>query len=855
MIQELFAAGRYQKCLQACQHAMQCNALEAYAYKYGGKSELALGQLKQAQLNLVKAHQLDSSDPEVATEIGNIFLNDGNKYKALEWYQKALEVNNSYAPALSSIAYLKSLSGNNDQAVELFQRAIHADPSLGEAYLGAATSFLALGHLDQAELYAERALGLNQIMPSANEIIGIAYQRKNNLSKATESYQKEIKINPFAAKSLLNLGILHLQSGKILEALASFAKVSSIDESEQCSLLMAQAYQKLGKYQEAIIHYKKISITPLMNKLIPFNLGLCFLNIGQSDDAIKAFHDAILLDDTFVAAWGNIGTCLKQEGHLKEAIHATRKVLELDPGNLNALLNLGSIYMGLGELNLALEFTLKSIELNPYDSILYMNLGSIYKDLGRLDLALESIHKSIQLNPDNPISYINLGSIYKDLGELNLALESIHKSIELNPDNAISCLNLGGIYKDLGELDLALEFTLKSIELNPNNPISYMNLGSIYKDMGNPKQALQFTLKSLELKPDSSISYMNLGSIYKDLGQPRLALEFTLKSIELNPDNPTCLINLGGIYIEIGELDQAFLHLRNALKYEQTNEQAVFLLAETYYLKQLYVEAIQVLGNVKTREQASLLLSLYLAINNKNKFNVCARELIEKNWFDSRSIAAIDHANVLYNQAMDNGLNGNSFDTISTQNISENEISETLFNEMLAYLSDMTLHSRFQKLLINGTQTSGNIFDTPKESFRVLLKLLITKIEKYNLDCNVNTDKSFMTNWNNKLYTLRGWAIVMGKGGSLLPHNHEHGWLTGTFYLQLPEIVDKANDGAIEFSHKGPQYPHDNIVFDKKVLRPKVRDLNIFSSSLFHRTLPFQSTTQRICIAFDLRRR
>ena len=834
---------------------MQYDVLVAYAYKYGGKSALALGQLKQAQLNLVKAYQLDSSDPEVATEIGNIYLNDGNKYKALEWYQKALEVNNSYAPALSSIAYLKSLSGNNDQALEFFQRAIHADPSLSEAYLGAAISLLALGHLDQAELFAERSLELNKTMPSANEIIGIIYQRKNNLSKATDSYKKEITINPCAEKSLLNLGILHLQSGKTIEALALFTKVSCIRESEQCSLLLANTYQKLGKYQEAIIYYKKISITPSVSKLIPFSLGLCLLNIGQSGDAIKAFYDAILLDNTFVAAWGNVGTCLKQEGRLKEAIHATRKVLELDPSNLNALLNLGSIYMGLGELKLALEYTLKSVELNSDNPISYMNLGIIYKDLGELKLALESIHKSVELNPDNPISYMHLGSIYKDLGELNFALESIHKSIELNPDNPIPYLNLGGIYKDLGELDLALEFTLKSIELNPDNPISYMNLGSIYKDLGNPKQALEFTLKSIELNPDSSISYMNLGSIYKDLGQPNLALEFTLKSIDLNPNNPSCLINLGSIYKEIGELDQAFLPLRKAAKYEQTEAKAVFLLAETYYLKQLYVEAIQVLGIAKSKEQKNLLLSLHLVLNNKNEFNLCARELIANNWLDKRSVGAIDHANVLYDQKMDNGLNGSSFDSISTQNISENEMSEILFNEMLSYLSDVTLHSRFQKLLINGTQTSGNIFDTPKESFRVLLKLLINKIETYNQDCNVNTDKSFMTNWNNKLYTVTGWAIVMGKGGSLLPHNHEHGWLTGTFYLQLPEILDKADEGAIEFSHKGPQYPHDNIVFDKKVLRPKIRDLNIFSSSLFHRTLPFQSSTQRICIAFDLRRR
>jgi hypothetical protein len=34
---------------------------------------------------------------------------------------------------------------------------------------------------------------------------------------------------------------------------------------------------------------------------------------------------------------------------------------------------------------------------------------------------------------------------------------------------------------------------------------------------------------------------------------------------------------------------------------------------------------------------------------------------------------------------------------------------------------------------------------------------------------------------------------------------------------------------------------------------PKVGDIVLFPSSLFHRTIPFESNEQRICIAFDLK--
>ena len=177
---------------------------------------------------------------------------------------------------------------------------------------------------------------------------------------------------------------------------------------------------------------------------------------------------------------------------------------------------------------------------------------------------------------------------------------------------------------------------------------------------------------------------------------------------------------------------------------------------------------------------------------------------------------------------------------------------DILMQEIINYLLSNSMQSRVQGLVVNGFQTSGNLFGLPEKPFQILRGLLLKKIDQYNKLYTVNTDKNFMANWEKNMYTLRGWAIIMNKGGNLKSHNHEKGWLTGTFYLQMPEEGAGSDEGAIEFSHRGPKYPAGSSSFMSKLLRPSVRDLNIFSSSLFHRTLPFQSNKQRICIAFDL---
>ena len=345
-IQELSAASRHQECLQACQNALQANPEETYAYKYAGKSLLALGQFEEAQQCLVKAHQLDGRDSEIVKDIGNTFLSLGNKDTALRWYEKALKVNNNYAPAINNLANLKRQGGNHQEAIDLFKQAIQADPQLIQAFVGAATSSLALGDLDQAESFAAQALAINPSGPGINEILGIIFQNKRKSEQAIECYQKELEVNPQASISLLNLGFLLLQKGQTAAAVESLSKASALAPSKQCALLLAQAYQNLGQFKEAIVEYKKVDIDQAKNKMIPFNLGLCLLNTGNNIVAIEAFQIAVRLDDSFIPAWGNIGTAFMNERRYQEALPATQKVLALKPDNPTAHMNLGRHLQG-----------------------------------------------------------------------------------------------------------------------------------------------------------------------------------------------------------------------------------------------------------------------------------------------------------------------------------------------------------------------------------------------------------------------------------------------------------------------------------------------------------------------------
>ena len=227
-IQDLSSTGRHQECLKACQQLLQNEPETPFPWKYAGKSLLALGQFEKAQQCLAKAHQLNTLDPEIAKDIGNSFLNLGDKDAAAQWYEKSLGIDNNYAPAINNLANLKRQDGNNKEAVDLFKRAIQADPELVQAYAGAAASSLALGDLDQAEAFATQAIEINAQTLGINEILGIIFQNKKNSQQAVASYQRELAINPKSYASLLNLGILLLQQGKAAAAIEPQTRAAAV---------------------------------------------------------------------------------------------------------------------------------------------------------------------------------------------------------------------------------------------------------------------------------------------------------------------------------------------------------------------------------------------------------------------------------------------------------------------------------------------------------------------------------------------------------------------------------------------------------------------------------------------------
>lgn len=105
-------------------------------------------------------------------------------------------------------------------------------------------------------------------------------------------------------------------------------------------------------------------------------------------------------------------------------------------------------------------------------------------------------------------------------------------------------------------------------------------------------------------------------------------------------------------------------------------------------------------------------------------------------------------------------------------------------------------------------------------------------------------------------YTVDLWAIKMKGGGTLLPHIHTDGWLSGVYYVDVPGIVnDPQANGAgwlnIGTSRMDIKLERPPLV---RSVKPEPGMMITFPSYLWHDTVPLpdSNTEQRLCLAYDL---
>ena len=101
---------------------------------------------------------------------------------------------------------------------------------------------------------------------------------------------------------------------------------------------------------------------------------------------------------------------------------------------------------------------------------------------------------------------------------------------------------------------------------------------------------------------------------------------------------------------------------------------------------------------------------------------------------------------------------------------------------------------------------------------------------------------------------LQNWCVITEGEGHETWHLHP-GWLSGTYYVQVPpHIADGTGaEGCIAFGIPEQMAGEENArQFGEVRVRPRAGLLVLFPSHVYHRTYPHRGVGRRVCCAFDI---
>jgi tetratricopeptide (TPR) repeat protein len=209
------------------------------------------------------------------------------------------------------------------------------------------------------------------------------------------------------------------------------------------------------------------------NHIVYNNLGVAYDKLGRYQNAIEAYKQAIRIKPDFAQANSNLGVTYGKLGRYQDEIESCKQAIRIKPDFAEAHNNLGFAYGSLNRYQDEIESCKQAIRIKPDYAEAYYNLGFAYANLGRYQDAVGAYKQAIRIKPDYAEAYCGLGFVYANLGRSQEGIESCKQAIRIKPDFVLAHYNLGVTYLVTGNKGLALEEykILKTMDADKSNEL------------------------------------------------------------------------------------------------------------------------------------------------------------------------------------------------------------------------------------------------------------------------------------------------------------------------------------------------------------------------------------------------
>lgn len=376
---------------------------------------------------------------EAMNSMGGIYRRMGRYQESIEILQKALETKINPAQVNYNLGFTYKLMKNYSDAIDAFENVIAVNPTDVLAYNHLGTIYAAQNNHEKAVATYKRGLQIDPNHPVIQFNLAKSLEAMHDDTSAIQAYDAALRAKPGwqeavieYAKLLLNhrktrlagelvqnaIGLhpqdfgLYAQMGQILMRQSNFEKAASsfeianrlVSGNAENLKNLAEAFEKLGKKEEAVLTIKKAE------------------SVEPEDEKIKKSAASILL------------TAEKY----REAAEVIRQLGSANKNDCETLDLAGQYSILIGRNDSAQNFASKIKKIDP-DYVIYLySFASRFFQKGNLEAAKENVKAFIDENMKNIPAWLLLGQIDEKLGNSEEALDDFSTAVAFDPNNFLA---------------------------------------------------------------------------------------------------------------------------------------------------------------------------------------------------------------------------------------------------------------------------------------------------------------------------------------------------------------------------------------------------------------------------------
>lgn len=604
---------------------------------------LQQGRLEEAKNKIHEELLENPSRVEGYSLLGVVCTQEKNYPEALAAFQQGLKLDLNSTGIRNDLGNLYVVQGKIDLAEKEFREVLRLDPTNHDGDYNLALVLLVKKQPAQAITYLERIrpptiasqfslvrayLEAGRTAEGLKTASDLSAQNKEDVpvhftlgtllasEKQDRAAQFELEhanlLQPQTFEILFNLGEVCLRDGDYANAELALNRALKLKpDSPETLLLLARVDSDQNKPVDALdLLVRAHKIAP-QNTDVIYALARVSMSQNYYEDSIPLLESGLKISPRRTDLHAALGESYFMSGKAEKAIEEFKQLIELDP-SARSYAFLGLSYRELGRFDEARKYFQEGLKKDPRNVSCLFNLGFMEARQGNHDSAEHLFQQALRLNPEYPEALLELANLRMASKRYAEAAELLRKFVGVARAPAPGYYKLAMVERNLGQTQAAQQDLSVFQTLSKNastGPYPYQHLFDYLNNRSNlssgEKAQLDLTELSaqIEKQPDQPEDLYLLAEGYLKLGKVEDASSAIAQLDQLSAGDYRTQTGIGVLLARHHLYDDAIRHFQTALRVNPDSDDVKFDLADAYFRRRMYQQALEVALQVSSSGQ------------------------------------------------------------------------------------------------------------------------------------------------------------------------------------------------------------------------------------------------------------